>query len=381
MKVGKRLLAVAVVLVMGACEIESVGPATTPVDTISPATTIVPAVTPPTTIPSAATAFDVGPLTPRGGHSVIWTGKELIVWGGEAGDQGPAFADGAAYSPATNTWRLIAQAPLSPRTHHVAAWTGIEMLIVGGFLEGDGAAYDPATDSWRPIQDPPVALESPNRYQSAGSVWTGQELIIWDISSGEVAAYAPDLDTWRTLPSISVKGDTGVLRWTGEILYAFADRLSSYPSEPYLKSARLNQEGGWETIAPAIFSTDDLIVGAEATKTVWAGDHFLAWTSSGTDGKTLKLTPTDLSWAETDPVPLRPCEAQGEPTQPGPLVTAFDSCDSSILVLDQDTGSWERSKVTGYPTARYTVWADAELINWGGGCCPTVDAWRYQPRD
>jgi hypothetical protein len=86
-----------------------------------------------------------------------------------------------------------------------------------------------------------------------------------------------------------------------------------------------------------------------------------------------------MTWTETDPVPIQPCEDQGEPAQPGPLVTAFDSCDSSILVLDPDIGEWSTAKATGYPTARYTIWAGAELINWGGGCCPTVEAWRFTP--
>jgi hypothetical protein len=363
-----------------ACDLESVASSTAPVATLSATTTVQPApIEPTTTVPSEATEFDLGPLTPRTGHSVIWTGEEVIVWGGETGgDRGTPISDGAAFDPVADTWRHIAESPLSPRTSHVVAWTGGEMLIVGGFGERNGAAYDPATDSWRSIQDPPIPLEAPNRYVSAGSVWTGQELIIWEISSGQVAAYAPDSDTWRTLPSIDLAGDTGVLRWTGEALYAFADRSNAFPLEPYLKSARLNQEGGWDTMAPAVFSTEDLIVGADATLTVWTGDHFLAWTSSGTDGKTLKLTPSDTSWTETDPVPVDSCEGHGEPTQPGPLVIGFD-CDSSIVVLDPDTGLWSSSKVTGYPTARNTVWAGAELINWGGGCCPTVDAWRYTP--
>jgi hypothetical protein len=202
--------------------------------------------------------------------------------------------------------------------------------------------------------------------------------MIWDIASGQVAAYAPDDDSWRALPSIDLTGDTGVLRWTGDALYAFADRSNAYPLESYLRAARLNQEGGWEKMPPAVFSTEDLIVAADATLTVWAGDHFIAWTSSGTDGKTLKLTQSGM-WTETDPVPIHPCEGQGEPTQPGPMITAFDSCDSSIVVLNPDSRSWTTSKVIGYPTARYTIWAGTELINWGGGCCPTVDAWRYTP--
>jgi len=340
-------------------------PSTAPTTTIEPSTTV----------PSEATPIDVGPLTARSGHSVIWTGEELIVWGGHSGDSGPALVDGAAFNPTANTWRPLAESPLSPRAFHVAAWTGHEMLIVG---DPDGAAYDPATDSWRTIQDPPVRLVTPNNHESTGSVWTGQELMLWSISSNLVAAYAPDLNTWRTLPSIDLPGESGVLRWTGDALYAFADSLASYPSDTALKGARLNQEGGWETMAPGLFSTDDLIVGADATLTVWTGDHFIAWTRSGTDGKTMRLTPSDGTWTETDPVPIHPCEGQGEPVQPGPLVTAFDSCDSSIAVLDPDTGSWSTSKVTGYPTARYTVWAGAELIHWGGGWS-TVDAWRYTP--
>ena len=119
-----------------ACDMVSVASSTAPVATFSPTTTIEPAPTiePTTTIPSESTEFDLGPLTPRTGHSVIWTGEEVIVWGGESfDDPGTPFSDGAAFDPVDNTWRLTAESPLSPRTSHAAAWTGAEMLIVGGF--------------------------------------------------------------------------------------------------------------------------------------------------------------------------------------------------------------------------------------------------------
>lgn len=48
------------------------------------------------------------PLSPRADHSVVWTGREMIVWGGDAG--GSYFADGAAYDPRRDTWRKIAPA-------------------------------------------------------------------------------------------------------------------------------------------------------------------------------------------------------------------------------------------------------------------------------
>ena len=115
--------------------------------------------------------LDIGPLTPRGGHSVIWTGSEMIVWGGEADeDASTVFADGAAYDPSTETWRVLSTAPLSGRRYHQAAWTGDTMLIVGGVGKDDGAAYNPATDSWQMIAPPPVAVGPPRGTDSAGLV-------------------------------------------------------------------------------------------------------------------------------------------------------------------------------------------------------------------
>ena len=43
-----------------------------------------------------------GPLSPRVGHSAVWTGSELLIWGGTTGqeceDSCPR-ADGLAYRP------------------------------------------------------------------------------------------------------------------------------------------------------------------------------------------------------------------------------------------------------------------------------------------
>ena len=38
-----------------------------------------------------------GPLSGRVLHSAVWTGQEMLVWGGTAGDAG--LADGASYRP------------------------------------------------------------------------------------------------------------------------------------------------------------------------------------------------------------------------------------------------------------------------------------------
>jgi N-acetylneuraminic acid mutarotase len=43
-------------------------------------------------------AFPVGPLSGRLFHTAVWTGQDMLVWGGTADDSG--LADGAAYRPA-----------------------------------------------------------------------------------------------------------------------------------------------------------------------------------------------------------------------------------------------------------------------------------------
>jgi len=164
-----------------------------------------------------------GPLVPRFFASGVWTGQEVIVWGGADPPGDRLLSDGAAYDPAKEGWRVIADGPLTERDGHLAAWTGGEMLIWGGhrrnYIEPpDGAAYDPATDRWREIADGPLEWVG-----NAGSVWTGTEWIIAATdreSRTRLAAYDPAADSWRTLPSIdapSGRPQTS-LTWAGDEL-------------------------------------------------------------------------------------------------------------------------------------------------------------------
>jgi hypothetical protein len=47
-----------------------------------------------------------GAPSPRLGHTAVWTGTEMIVWGGFGRDG--ELEDGAAFDPARGTWRSIA---------------------------------------------------------------------------------------------------------------------------------------------------------------------------------------------------------------------------------------------------------------------------------
>jgi Galactose oxidase, central domain len=105
------------------------------------------------------------PLSPRIGHSAVWTGSQLLLWGGRI-PGGGAKADGAAYDPARDRWSRLPPAPLAGRFGHAAVWTGTEVLVWGGVRPvragrsevalADGAAYRPATRRWRRIAPAPL---------------------------------------------------------------------------------------------------------------------------------------------------------------------------------------------------------------------------------
>src|SRR5262249_60594155 len=79
--------------------------------------------------------------SPRSLHAAVWTGTEMIVWGGTHGRPRSAFVnDGGRYNPSTNTWTPLPPSPLRPRIGAAAGWTGADVVIWGGF----GGAGAPA---------------------------------------------------------------------------------------------------------------------------------------------------------------------------------------------------------------------------------------------
>lgn len=145
------------------------------------------------------------PLAPRFGATGVWTGSEFVIWGG-VGILQNALADGAAYDPVANRWRQISTAPISGRTRAFGTWTGRRILVWGGqpatttpTLSGyvDGALYDPKTDTWQPIGSAPMPPNHPQVRSTA--VWTGRHLYVWrawerwdPTSSGFAGHYGTD---------------------------------------------------------------------------------------------------------------------------------------------------------------------------------------------
>jgi hypothetical protein len=172
--------------------------------------------------------FDTGPLPFREWFGATWAGTELIVWGGSdhfGMSLAPGAGDGAAYDPATNTWRVLSVSPLPDLYRPSLLWDGSRVLVWGYAMSSlpTGASYDRAADNWTTFAVPPTEVGNSTH---AVTAWTGRELIAADRTSGltlapvpRTAAYDPDAQSWRLLddpPGGAACDSTGV--WTGSEL-------------------------------------------------------------------------------------------------------------------------------------------------------------------
>ncbi len=111
-------------------------------------------------------------------HTAVWTGTEMIIWGGMGAS--PVYKnDGARFNPGTNIWTLttMTNAPTQRYTHS-AVWTGTEMIIWGGYAGGradTGIRYNPGGNAWTPT----ALTNAPTGRYGHAAVWTGTEMIIW----------------------------------------------------------------------------------------------------------------------------------------------------------------------------------------------------------
>jgi len=128
----------------------------------------------------------------------VWTGEEVLLLGGRVAAERPAPAStgGAAYRPATRTWRPIARG--APDGIAGAAWTGAVVLVLAAdpdpAARGRAFVYDPSADRWRRIADPPP----PRASGFDGLIWTGTEVVAPRL----LAAWNPQSGLWRPIADL-----------------------------------------------------------------------------------------------------------------------------------------------------------------------------------
>ena len=209
----------------------------------------------------------------RAGHTAVWTGNRMIVWGGYSYPD--LFDTGGRYDPVTDSWTptSTSDAP-SGREAHTAVWTGSAMIVWGGYSEfgsvSTGGRYDPATDNWTPTS----TTDSPDPRSEHTAVWTGKLMVVWGSGSDTGGRYDPVADGWAPTSTIGAPSERShhCAVWTGRLVVVWGGN-SGYSGD------RLNSGGRYDPEADNWTPTST--TGAASPRAghtaVWTGDRMLVW--------------------------------------------------------------------------------------------------------
>lgn len=342
------------------------------------------------------------PIQARRDHVAVWTGKEMLIWGGTDGEQD--FDDGAAYDPAAGTWRTIPAAPIEGRADASAAWTGDRMLVWGGSDLTDGAELDPATGQWTKLPKSPLVARL-----GSTTVWTGQEMIVWggenvaknefvDLADG--AAYDPVERTWRKIaPGPSAREEHTAV-WTGSHMIVWGGRDELEEGEEDVRrladgAAYDPKSDEWTELPPAPISARN-----DHAAAVWTGDVMFVWggmvdapvtgpynavEAESRDGAT--YDPDAKKWSGTGDVPAM-LHSYVTAVWTGREVVLWggsggEGGSADGAAFDPDTRTWRAtapSPLTGR-TGHTAVWTGDKMLVWGGskGELPVADGAAYDP--
>ena len=332
-------------------------------------------------VPTSTSSTNGSPPLTRIGHTAVWTGSEMIVWGGED-THGTTFADGSRYNPATATWAVVPDVgALTPRANHTAIWSGTEMVVWGGTdrpalasVLNDGGAFDPATGNWTNIN--PDVLAGREKHTA---VWTGSAMIVWggrdntiDYNNG--AAYYPASLFWDYIgsPNIAPRAEHTAV-WTGTEMIVWGG--GDFSGAAYDDGARYDGVNGWIEISGGGSAPEPR---ARHTA-VWTGSRMIVW--GGVDFGYLAsgglYTPSTNSWSPTSTIlaPLGRADHVAAWNGGEMIVWGGRSSQSTALGngerYNPGSDSWQSVSNVSAPTPRYShteVWTGAggRMIVWGG---------------
>ena len=214
-----------------------------------------------------------GAPSAREWHTAVWTGSEMIVWGGWGGSY---LNDGGRYNPSANTWTAVSStgAP-SSREYHKAVWTGSEMIVwggLGGSFLNDGGRYDPAANNWTAVS----STGAPSGRQNHTAVWTGSEMIVWgggdfDGNFNDGGRYDPAANRWTATSTTGAPaaryGHTAV--WTGSEMIVWGGFDGSY----------LNDGGRYKPATNTWTTTSTTAAPSQRRNptAVWTGSEMIVW--------------------------------------------------------------------------------------------------------
>jgi len=343
--------------------------------------------------------------TPRIAAGHVWTGREVLVWGG--GASGSSRQDGALFDPRTGAWRAVelATSPLGASYYGPggAAWTGHSALFWGGWRDREshagGAAYDPEPipgGAWSPI----AIIGAPTPRNNTSIVFTGSRLLVWGGFSnvgagcshcGDGAAYDPQRNIW--LPLSATGAPLGRFAastaWTGRHLLIWGgDSGSNMLGDGALNDPRLDRWSPMETRGAPSPRSD--------VRGRWTGREFIVW--GGTTNRSSGMSDGRRYYP---PRPIRRWDALATENQPTPRTKAAAHWTGRELIVwggyedgtqvdggakwSADTERWTTTSTIGQPPplrAFVSVWTGSKMLIWGGANAQgglTNQGWAYDP--
>jgi len=323
---------------------------------------------------------DINAPSKRTYHSAVWTGEEMIVWGGRNDETGAYRDDGGRYNPESDSWDpIISNTVIAPsaRSDHSAIWTGNEMIIWGGReVQGDfntGGRYNPITNTWLPT----TMTNVPSERYNHSTIWTGTEMIIWGgglspnslIDTG--GRYNPLNNTWlnMTMDGAPAARTSHTSIWTGTEMIVWGGYADGATNTGYKYQPSTNN---WTPI-----STVNAPLARFYHTSAWTGDDMLIWGGSGSGS--LQNTgglydPSSNTWntMSTDNAPSARRNHTSVWTGTEMLIWSGDVANGLTKTggkYNPDSNSWQSTNTVGAPTQRRyssTVWTGEEMIVWGG---------------
>jgi N-acetylneuraminic acid mutarotase len=322
--------------------------------------------------------------TAREAHTAVWTGSEMIVWGGFNAFTQLDTNTGARYNPATDSWTATSMTNAAvARDTHTAVWTGTKMVIWGGgnelFVPKDtGGRYDPATDSWLAT----ATSGAPAARESHTAVWSGSRMVVWggfnsafnDVNTG--GRYDPVGDGWTATNTTGAPTprDSHTAIWTGT-------RMVVWGGEDDVPAAQ-NSGGRYDPVGNTWLTTST--TGAAPPRwlhtAVWTGSKMIVW--GGLDGVSDVNTggvydPSGDLWTLTSIIGAPAARDMHVAVWTGSLneMDVWGGQDDTVTQLNTGgrynptSNTWAAISTLAAPIGRRfhtAIWSGTEMIPWGG---------------
>ncbi|RPI12622.1 MAG: T9SS C-terminal target domain-containing protein [Ignavibacteriae bacterium] len=325
-----------------------------------------------------ATSLTNAPVA-RNGHTVVWTGSKMIVWGGQ---NYPTIFKSGAMIDTTNTWTLIDSltAP-EARRYHTAVWTGSKMIVWGGSAStylNTGGVYDLASNSWTAT----TTTNAPAARFGHSAVWVGNKMVIWGgysngnyVNTGGIYDAVNNTWTATSLTNAPCPREHYSVIWTGSKLLIWGGNIGN--------GLCFKSGGIFDPVSNTWTSMDSTNAPTKRFfhTAIWTGSKMIVWggaynysEASLKSGGT--YDPVSNTWTLMDSVNAPSARNFHSAVWTGNKMVIWGGWFSPSAtffktggIYDPASNTWIPTDTVNAPTARAdhkAVWTGNKMLIWGG---------------